>query len=263
MPWAKIEASLRKGETVERAGKAREREIVLLAAPTESQLGELIRNTRLLSSNTPTVASRVRKWTDATGRHSVEAEFMDVQDGKVRLKKTDSSVVSVPIERLSKADQEFVWTLTPRQSKENTPKSRTHRSAGTISYFEVRKDIKKYIGKEVAWVGKNVSSATMSVTTNGKTLDTKTEYQYALVDKNGNCLLGDSFSFSHPGTKNDTKRTPAAEAADNNRSDNGIRVIKGTIVGSKKIQIPGPKMDWQSIEVPDLTDVVIDVPPTR
>lgn len=49
MPWASIEAALKKGETVERAGKARERTIVLLAAPTESQLNALIQKSTLLS----------------------------------------------------------------------------------------------------------------------------------------------------------------------------------------------------------------------
>jgi hypothetical protein len=48
MPWAQIESALQKGETVESRGKSREREIVLLAAPTESQLTELIHKTKLL-----------------------------------------------------------------------------------------------------------------------------------------------------------------------------------------------------------------------
>ena len=51
MPWAEIEAALKEGKTVQRAGKARKREIVLLAAPTESQLNKLIHKTRLLSPN--------------------------------------------------------------------------------------------------------------------------------------------------------------------------------------------------------------------
>ncbi len=51
VPWAEIEATLEKGETVERAGKARERKIVLLAAPTASQLNKLIHETRLLPAN--------------------------------------------------------------------------------------------------------------------------------------------------------------------------------------------------------------------
>jgi hypothetical protein len=53
VPWAQIEAALKKGETVESAGESRERRIVLLAAPTESQLEALIHGTRLLAANPP------------------------------------------------------------------------------------------------------------------------------------------------------------------------------------------------------------------
>ena len=53
MPWDQIEATLKKGETVQRSGKARERKIVLLAAPTESELNKLIQNNRLRSQNPP------------------------------------------------------------------------------------------------------------------------------------------------------------------------------------------------------------------
>ena len=51
MPWSQIDAALDKGETLEVAGKARERRIVLLGAPTQSQLVELIHKTKLLSPN--------------------------------------------------------------------------------------------------------------------------------------------------------------------------------------------------------------------
>jgi hypothetical protein len=51
VPWDQIEAALNKGKTVERAGTARQRKIVLLAAPTESQLNKLIRTTKLLPPN--------------------------------------------------------------------------------------------------------------------------------------------------------------------------------------------------------------------
>jgi hypothetical protein len=51
MPWEKIEATLRKGETIEMTGSLRERKIVLLAAPTVAQLIERIHKTKLLSDN--------------------------------------------------------------------------------------------------------------------------------------------------------------------------------------------------------------------
>ena len=49
VPWPEIEAALKRGETVERSGMARQRRIVLLAAPTETQLFDLIHRTRLLT----------------------------------------------------------------------------------------------------------------------------------------------------------------------------------------------------------------------
>ena len=49
-----------------------------------------------------------RKWTDKSGSFSVEADFVAQSEGKVSLKKTDGSVISVPLARLSEADQQFV-----------------------------------------------------------------------------------------------------------------------------------------------------------
>jgi hypothetical protein len=53
VPWATIEAALKNGETVESGGESRQRKIVLLAAPTESQLKALIHRTKLLAANPP------------------------------------------------------------------------------------------------------------------------------------------------------------------------------------------------------------------
>lgn len=53
VPWAQIEPALRKGETVEIAGESRERKVVLLAAPTVSQLKALMHSTKLLAVNRP------------------------------------------------------------------------------------------------------------------------------------------------------------------------------------------------------------------
>jgi N-acyl-D-amino-acid deacylase len=49
-----------------------------------------------------------KKWTDATGQHTVEAEFVELQDGKVRLRKADGTLMALPLERLSQADQRWV-----------------------------------------------------------------------------------------------------------------------------------------------------------
>ena len=52
-----------------------------------------------------------RKWVDATGDHSVEAELADFRDGVVRLKTDDGRTISLPLARLSEADQEYVRHL--------------------------------------------------------------------------------------------------------------------------------------------------------
>jgi hypothetical protein len=53
-------------------------------------------------------SSAGRTWNDATGAFSLEAEFLGVEDGKVKLKKSDGKTVSVPLDKLSKEDQDYV-----------------------------------------------------------------------------------------------------------------------------------------------------------
>ncbi len=56
-------------------------------------------------------AEDVRKWKDTTGNFSVDAELLEVKGERVRLKKTNGAVISVPIARLSKADREYLQSL--------------------------------------------------------------------------------------------------------------------------------------------------------
>ena len=53
-------------------------------------------------------AAETRKWTDASGKFAIEAELVQVADGKVTLKRADGELVTVPIETLSAADQAFL-----------------------------------------------------------------------------------------------------------------------------------------------------------
>lgn len=64
-----------------------------------------------------TQSPAVRTWTDSTGAFQVDAEFLGVEDGKVKLKKTDGRVVAVPLDRLSKEDQDFVAAKTGATEK--------------------------------------------------------------------------------------------------------------------------------------------------
>jgi formylglycine-generating enzyme required for sulfatase activity len=53
-------------------------------------------------------ARQVRTWTDSTGTYTIEAEFLDFKDGKVRLRKPDGKQITLPIGKLSDADRRFV-----------------------------------------------------------------------------------------------------------------------------------------------------------
>ena len=51
--------------------------------------------------------SRLRTWTSAGGR-TIEAEYQGDVAGKIKLKKADGKVVTVPLEKLSPEDQEYI-----------------------------------------------------------------------------------------------------------------------------------------------------------
>lgn len=50
---------------------------------------------------------QTRNWADVTGKYAVEAEFVEVRGGIVRLE-TDGAVISIPIDELRKEDQEYI-----------------------------------------------------------------------------------------------------------------------------------------------------------
>jgi hypothetical protein len=52
-----------------------------------------------------------REWVDATGQFRVEAELVAVRNGKVVLEKPDGSILSVPVDKLSVADQSHLKAL--------------------------------------------------------------------------------------------------------------------------------------------------------
>jgi HEAT repeat protein len=62
-------------------------------------------------SPAPPPAAEPRTWTDATGMHTIEAAFVDFKGGKVVLRKSDGSEVSLSMQQLSKADQDYIRDL--------------------------------------------------------------------------------------------------------------------------------------------------------
>jgi hypothetical protein len=55
----------------------------------------------------PSGAAAVRTWHAAVGSFAVEATFVELRSGKVTLKKPNGHTLRVPLEKLSKADQDY------------------------------------------------------------------------------------------------------------------------------------------------------------
>ena len=47
-----------------------------------------------------------RTWTDSTGKHKIEGEFVKLADGQVDIRRDDGKLVRIPLEKLSEADQQ-------------------------------------------------------------------------------------------------------------------------------------------------------------
>lgn len=54
------------------------------------------------------IAEMPRLWSDRSGKFSVKAELIQLENGEVRLQKEDGTVIDVPLNRLSPADQRYV-----------------------------------------------------------------------------------------------------------------------------------------------------------
>ena len=62
----------------------------------------------------------VRTWKDATGIFEVQATFVMAKDGNVQLRKKDSTLITLPIERLGKEDQAWITRRLAEIEKLNT-----------------------------------------------------------------------------------------------------------------------------------------------
>ncbi len=75
------------------------------AAAQEKRMEEAERRKAELESRRGEVT---RTWTDSSGTHSVEAEFVGCTSGAVKLRKADGSIVTLALDKLSEDDQEWV-----------------------------------------------------------------------------------------------------------------------------------------------------------
>jgi thiol-disulfide isomerase/thioredoxin len=71
----------------------------------------------------PGAGSQTRTWSDASGKFNVEAELVEVKDGKVVLKKADGSELTVPLSKLSSADRDFLKSQNEAEGEDENESS--------------------------------------------------------------------------------------------------------------------------------------------
>lgn len=125
----------------------------------------------------------MRTWTDDTGKHTIEAEFVEIKQGRVSLKKPDGLVVSLPLSRLSKEDQAYLRELMKSKRSESLPDE-----GGTAVPFPVGTKVEAYrMGKwqpgEV--VEGDARSSRVKVKLEGETDDNARSYPLSWVRAEG------------------------------------------------------------------------------
>jgi hypothetical protein len=58
-------------------------------------------------------AADAREWKDSSGQYAVQAELVRVVDDRVELRRTDGTLIAVPVAKLSAADQQYLKSLQP------------------------------------------------------------------------------------------------------------------------------------------------------
>jgi thiol-disulfide isomerase/thioredoxin len=62
----------------------------------------------VLAAIASSASGKERTWTDKSGKFTVSAELIKIEDGKATLKRADGKQIQVPVEQLSDADQAFL-----------------------------------------------------------------------------------------------------------------------------------------------------------
>lgn len=66
-----------------------------------------------------TKSTEFRTWSDATGKFSVDAKFISRENDEIKLEKEDGRVITLALEKLSKADQDYLAELAKDEDPDN------------------------------------------------------------------------------------------------------------------------------------------------
>jgi hypothetical protein len=111
-------------------------------------------------------AASARNWTDSTGTQSVEAQFVDFNNGQVRLKKANGSIITVPVGQLSQADQRYVTATAAKLAGKPTPPAPNNAVSGSQGQWRQdhprRAEVNERLGNQNERINEGVQSGKLS-----------------------------------------------------------------------------------------------------
>lgn len=162
--------------------------------------------------------AEVRTWSSASGKFSVQAELIEVVDGKARLRKEDGRVIAVPIAKLSSADRRLLMAQKNGATDASTPPASVKVSDGLrISAKAQWESPPPPLVVEISILGKPAAEAksygrlklTKATTADGVDMKQKRaagpDEAYVKINRNDNVV---SFSPKQPKTMTSTSLIP-------------------------------------------------------
>ncbi|MCI0333955.1 MAG: hypothetical protein L0228_12110 [Planctomycetes bacterium] len=124
----------------------------------------------------PCVVVQARVWTDSTGRYTLDAELVSVNDRTVVLQRADHEMVAIPIDKLSQQDREF---LKSKEAAELVRKSNENVQTWTL------RDGMKITGRIVEYAQRDITLQRRRgrIYVNDRLLDNLPEFYRQLIPK--------------------------------------------------------------------------------
>ena len=97
-----------------------------------------------------TESTEIRKWSDLTGKFSVDAKLISNDGETVILERETGQQVQVPLNKLSKEDQAFLKNQTEHENPFTPIKTTDHSALGLRRYCQSR--FERSVDVRVAWV---------------------------------------------------------------------------------------------------------------
>ena len=139
----------------------------------------------------------LRKWSDQTGNFDIEAQFIKREGNNIFLKRTDQRTISIPLEKLSDADQEHLQQEKQKQAMEaENPFEAVVDGAAVLSDIDYSRSMRpKLTIDDLGWGAKSVAICPK----NRFMLIGRAGSSATLVDLNSGQKLIDSERMDHMG----------------------------------------------------------------